>query len=163
MVYSPKITEIARHALVPRGITGTRCIDKAHTPGDDLRKKHELLKSRYEEFGQRGVRFLEGLVAHRRYGKDEAWKVLMLLGTYQRADFVAALERAVRFGAYSVHAVERILAANAVPKPPIEVVGEREARRISDCFGDTPIVPRSTKDYEEIYPPTKDGHHDEAP
>jgi len=80
----------------------------------------------------------------------------------QRADFVAALERAVRFGAYSVHAVERILAANAVPKPPIEVVGEREARRISECFGEVPVVPRSTKDYEEIYPSAEGGSHDEA-
>ena len=162
VAYSPKITELARHALVSRGVTGMRCLDKAHAPGEDLRKKQELLKSRYEEFGQAGVRFLEGIVTHRRYGKDEAWKVLMLLGTYQRIDFVAALERAVRFGAYSVHAVERILAANAVPRPPIEVLGAREARRISDCFGDVPVVPRSTKDYEEIYPSAEDPTHDEA-
>ena len=151
IVYSPKIVEIARHDLKPRSVTGERCINQAHTPGEDLQRKLEILKSRYEEYGPAGMRFLEGIVRHRRYGKDEASKVLVLLGTYRRADFVAALERAVQYGAYSLHAIERILAANAVPKPPIEALGEREAQRVSEYFGDS-VAPRPTKDYEELYP-----------
>jgi transposase len=151
VVYSPKIVEIARHELFPRSVTGKRATAKAHLPGEDLRKKYEILKSRYQELGSVGIRFLEGIVAKRRYGKDEASKVLVLLGTYHRSDFVAALERAVRFGAHSMKAVERILAAQAVPKTPIEALGEKASRRISEYLRQVPVLPRPTKDYEALY------------
>jgi hypothetical protein len=52
----------------------------------------------------------------RRYGKDEAHRVLGLLATYARADLITALERACRYRAFSLTAVERILAAQAQPK-----------------------------------------------
>ena len=151
VVYSPKIVEIARHILFARSVTGKQHITKAHLPGEDLRKKYKILKSRYQELGPVGPRFLEGIVEKRRYGKDEASKVLVLLGSYRRADFIAALERAVRFGAYSMGAVERILAAQAVPKTPIEALGEREARRISEYLKLEPVAPRPTKEYEQLY------------
>lgn len=162
IVYSPKIVKIAQHQLLPRSVTGTRCINKAHLPGEDLRKKYEILKSRYEEFGAVGLRFLEGIVAKRRYGKDEALKILVLLGTYHRKDFTAALERAVRYGAYSVRAVERILAVQAVPKTPIEALGEKEAQRISEYLGEERVAPRPTKEYEELYPKEEEPPYGEA-
>jgi hypothetical protein len=59
---------------------------------------------------------LEGLLAAQRYGWDQAQKVLALLGAYRREDLLAALERAVRYGAFAAKAVERILAVQAQPK-----------------------------------------------
>ena len=54
-------------------------------------------------------------------------KVLALLGTYARADLIAALKRAVRYGAYSFNAVERILAVQARPKTVLGIVGRAGA------------------------------------
>jgi hypothetical protein len=52
-----------------------------------------------------------------RQGKYQAQHVLALLASYERSDWLAALERAVRFGAYSRAAVERILAATVLSPP----------------------------------------------
>jgi len=57
------------------------------------------------------VRFLEAILQTRRCGKDEAFRVLSLLGTYGREDLVKALERACRCRAFAFSAVERILPA----------------------------------------------------
>lgn len=42
-------------------------------------------------------RFLDGLLREQRQGKNQAVKVLSLLGTYASKDLLAPLERAVRF------------------------------------------------------------------
>ena len=89
---------------------------KEHRPVEDARRRQAQLEERFAELGEPGRRFLEGLLRVQRYGKDQAQRVLALLGTYARADLIAALERAVRYGAYSHAAVERILSAQARPK-----------------------------------------------
>jgi transposase len=160
IAYSPKIAEIARHELFPRHVKGERRINKAHLPGEDLRKKYRIMRSRYEEFGPVGLRFLDSIVEKRRYGKNEAYKILALLGTYHREDFVAALHRAVRYGAFSMQAIERILAVEAVPRTPIEALGRAEARRISEHFSHEPLTPRPTKAYEALYP--EEGEYDDG-
>ena len=89
---------------------------RAPTPPD--------LRERFGELGPVAVRFLEGLVQAQRYSTDQAHRVLLLLGTYARADVIVALERAVRYGAYSLAAVERILAAQARPRPLLDALTE---------------------------------------
>ena len=109
IVYGPHVEEIARHALLPAKVTGQRVVLKEHRPVEDARRRQAQLEERFAELGEPGRRFLEGLLQVQRYGKDQAQRVLALLGTYARADLIAALERAVRYGAYSHAAVERIL------------------------------------------------------
>jgi len=92
IVYGPDIREIARHELIPSGAVGQRRTDKGHLPGSDARHRHELLRQRFEEFGPQGVFFFEELVRARRYGRDEAQRILALLSTYRREDLGAALE-----------------------------------------------------------------------
>jgi len=150
IVYGPKIDEIARHTLFPRDIAGQASIDKGHLPGEDLRKRHAILQERFEELGQAGPRFLEGLIERNRYGKDQAHKIMALLGTYRRTDLIAALERAVRFGAYSFSAVERILAAQATPKPPMESMQDEAEVHLSEDLRKDPVTPRSGKEYEQL-------------
>src|SRR5207253_4840440 len=116
IVYGPDVTEIARHELFPRGAAGQRRIHPDHLPGRDPQQKYALLKQRFTEFGAEGILFFEQLVKTRRYGKEEASRVLGLLSTYYREDLQAALERAGRYRAFSLSAVERILAAQARPK-----------------------------------------------
>ena len=61
--------------------------------------------------------------------------MLALLGTYARQDLIAALERAVRYGAYSHAAVERILSVQARPQTVLESLAEEE-RRLPPWLGE---------------------------
>ena len=74
-----------------------------------------LLRQRFSELGPLAVQFLDGLLARQVQGKSQAQQLLALSAQYRRDDVQAALERAVRFGAFSLAAVQRILAANARP------------------------------------------------
>ena len=123
---------------------------KAHRPGADPRQHEALLRERFAELGPLAERFLDGLLRDQRYGKDQALKVLALLGTYARADLLAALERAVRFGAYSLSAVERILAAQAQPQSVLDVLAEQERRHLPTPLRDNPVSPRPTTDYQHL-------------
>jgi hypothetical protein len=110
--------------------------------------------------GEPGRRFLEGLMRAHRYGKDQARRVLALLGTYARSDLIAALERAVRYGAYSHAAVERILSVQARPRPLWEALAEEE-RRLPPWLGEDQVSPRPTSDYQDLCP--SEPHVDEEP
>ena len=151
VIYGPEIEEIARHPLLSREVAGRTSQCKEHLPGDDGEKKLETLKQRYDELGDVAGRFFEGLIRHRRYGKDEAWKILGLLETYRRRDLVAAIERAVRYGAYSRPAIERILAVTATAKPPLSKLAEQENRQLKSLLGDQSVPPRSGKEYGELF------------
>jgi hypothetical protein len=93
---------------------------------------------------------LEGLIKHRRYGKDEAHKILTLLETYHCHDLLAAIERAVRYGAYSRSAIERILAIRATPKTALDTLAEKEQQQLKSLLGDDPVRPRSGKEYQRL-------------
>ena len=66
------------------------------------------------------TQFLDGLWQAQRQAPSQAALILELSGLYRRPDFIAALERAVRFGAYSLSSVRRILEINARPKSALE-------------------------------------------
>jgi transposase len=147
IVYGPDVEEIARHRLLPRNVTGQRCADRAHRPSSDPREHEALLRQRFGELGPVAVRFLEGLLEQHRQGRSQAGKVLGLLGSYAHGDVLAALERAVRFGAYSVNAVERILAVQAQPKSILETLSEQHERELPPGLRDNPVSPRPAADY----------------
>ena len=149
IIYGPQVEEIARHALLPRTATGQRVVHKEHRPVEDARRRQAQLEERFAELGEPGRRFLEGLLQVQRYGKDQAQRVLALLGTYARADLIAALERAVRYGAYSHAAVERILSVQARPKTILEALAEEE-RQLPPWLGEDPVSPRPTSGYQYL-------------
>ena len=72
---------------------------------------------------------------------------------------VAALERAVRYGAYSLAAVERILAAQARPRGVLESLAEDDRRSLPPAFTADSVPPRPTSDYQPLLPkePDDDG------
>ena len=96
------------------------------------------------------VRFLKGLLDTQRCGWDHAQKVLSLLGTYRRDDVNAALERAVRYGAFSAKSVERILAVQARPKTCWQRMEEEESSHLKDLLRDEPTPPRPTTEYQQL-------------
>lgn len=150
MVYGPHLDEIARHRLYPKTTTGERSQQKGHRPEEDLRKKHAILKERFADLGEMGSRFLEGLVQQHRCGKDQAHKVLALLGTYTRKDLIAALERAVRFRAFALKSVERILAVQAQPKTSLESLVDQARAHVRPVLDQPPVPPRQTAEYQPL-------------
>lgn len=146
VVYAPEVSEIARHALLPAG-AGLKRTDPAHAPTTDERRRHEILVRRFSELGPQGVHFLEQLVRTRRYGKDEAHRVLALLAHFERHDLIVALERACRYRAFSLTAVERILSAQAQPKSVLTTLDDEAFRNLQALLGSEPLEPRSTADY----------------
>jgi transposase len=153
IIYTPRVEEIARHRLIPRHLSGQRCEDKTHRPRDDSAEQRTLLRERFDELGPMARRLLDGLLRDQRYGKAQARKVLALLSSYTRRDWLAAVERAVRFGAYSAQAIERILAAQAKPRTALEALAEDAAeqtrRQRPDLF-DESVPPRPLSEYQQL-------------
>jgi transposase len=152
VIYTPQLEVLARHRLFPRAATNQRSEDKAHRPREDSAQHLTLLRARFAELGEVAVRFLDRLV-DQRCGKAQARKVLTFLATYTRRDLLAALDRAVRFGAYSCGAVERILAAQAKPKSVLEALAEeaaQETRRHRPDLFDQPVPPRCLSEYRPL-------------
>jgi len=162
IAYAPEVEEIARHALEAPG-AGKRVTKPEHAPGRDEKRRHEQLAQRFTELGADGPRFLEELVRTRRYGKDEAHRVLALLATYARQDLVAALERAARYRAFSLTAVERILAAQAQPKSALDSLEDEARPHLAALVGDQPVPPRSTAEYLHLLESKDHGSQDEDP
>jgi hypothetical protein len=150
VVYSPAVAEIARHHLFPRGTVGQHSEDKIHRPRDDSQEQEAILRERFTELGSTARCFFDGLLRDQRYGKCQARRVLALLGTYTGNDLRAALDRAVRFGAYSVAAVERILAAQAKPKTVLEALAENQRGHLQPFLSDNRVSPRPTADYQPL-------------
>jgi transposase len=159
IIYGPQIEEITRHALLPRAARGQRSIHQGHRPSENAHRRQAQLAERFAELGEVGRRFLEGLLRVQRYGKDQAQRVLALLGTYARTDLLAALERAVRYGAYSHAAVARILLVQARPKTALEALAEEE-RRLPPWLGEDEVSPRPTSGYQYLCESEEDEDED---
>ena len=149
IVYGPEIVEIARHELLPSTTAGQKLSNASHLPGADHRHTYEVLKGRFEELCPQGAFFLERLIQTRRYGKDEANRILSLLSSYRREDLSAAIERAGRYRAFSLAVIERILAAQAQPRSGIDYLDSETRQNLRHIGGD-PVPPRSTADYQKL-------------
>jgi len=157
IVYGPDVKEIARHELYSSGTTAQKRSLPAHSPGRDHLQKRELLQQRFAEFGGEGVRFFEELLRARRNGKDEAARVLGLLTVYRREDLVRALERAVRYRAFSWSAVERILAAQAKPRSAMEALTIEAREQLNEILRQIPLDSRPTSEYQALLDETTEG------
>jgi transposase len=160
IIYSVRLEEITRHPLVPRIQTGVRQLIKTHHPVDDPIDRTRLLRERFGELGPVALQFLDGLLAKQVQGKLQAQQLLALIAQYQRDDVRAAFERAVRFGAFSLAAIRRILAATAKPKQwPDELANLHDM--LPPSLREDPIGPRPTSDYQQLLLPEEPAH--EAP
>ncbi|MGA2253531.1 MAG: IS21 family transposase [Thermoguttaceae bacterium] len=151
IVYGQDLEVLARHRVLPRTTAGQRSELPEHRPQEDSKQREAHLRERFAELGAAASRFLEGLLKAHRMGKDQASRVLALLETYRKPDVTIAMERAVRFGAFSLRAVERILATQAQPKTPLESLGDQQQQHLRKLLDDRPVPPRPTADYEQLY------------
>lgn len=149
-IYDPSLAVAAVHPLFPRGTTGKRSHLKEHEPPRDSQRRSEQLAQRFAEFGAAGTRFLEGLLASTRYGKNQAERALSLMAAYSRQDVLAALERAVQYGAFSLAAIQRILAARSQPQTPREALADDYRTYLESLPGGEPTPPRPTAEYQAL-------------
>ena len=160
-VYDPRLEVLARHRRFPPTERHRQSRCGEHLPPRDVAQRRETLRQRFADLGPLAVRFLEGLLAAQRYGWDQAQKVLTLAGAYHRDDLLAALERALRYGAFSANSVERILAVQARPKTPLERLADEEPSRLGELLCDDPTPPRPATDYQHLLFEEPD-HHDDT-
>ena len=158
ILYTIGLEEIARHRLVPSTQSGVRQRIKSHHPQDDPRERELLLRQRFSELGPVALQFFDGLLHKQTYAKQQAQQLLAMLAHYQRADGLKALEHAVRFGAFSLAAIKRILAAQAKPKPLLDELAERYQDALDPSLRDDPIGPRPTSDYQYLLLPEETPH-----
>ena len=105
--------------------------------------------------------FFDELIRTRRCGKNEAARVLGLLAAYHRDDLARALERAVRYRAYSWSAVERILAAQARPRSVWESLETEAQEQLDEIFRQSPLSVRSPAEYQSLLEETAHGDETE--
>jgi len=161
IIYSIGLDEIARHALLPRATQGARQTLKCHHPAADPAERELVLRQRFGELGPIAVQFLDGLLAKQIQGKRQAQQLLALVAQYQRDDVRQALERAVRFGAFSLAAIRRILAACAKPKPLLDELADLHRESLDPSLRQESIGPRPTSDYQHLLLPEEDGDETE--
>ena len=152
IVYSPQLQEVARHRRLPRTASGQQSLQPDHHPTPDVAPRSVWLRERYAELGEIAVHFLDGLVRTQRYHWDHAQRVLGWLGTYTRADWLTALERAVRYGAYAASAVERILASQARPQSILSLLADDEPPLPASAEDEAAVRPRPTSEYQRLLP-----------
>ncbi len=156
VVYTRDIVECARHELFPRTVARQERTVPEHRPRAEKGVTLDLLRQRFEALGALAVRFLERLVEARRYGKKDAARILSLLEDYRAADLTAALERALRYGAFSYQAVERILGFQARPRPFLDALAAEARSEARDLVGEERIEPRATSQYQDLLDPPSD-------
>ena len=119
------------------------------------------MRQRFSELGPLATQFLDGLLAKQVQGKLQAQQLLALVAHYQRDDVLKALERAVRFGAFSLAAVRRILAAQAQPRPLLDELADLHRETLDPLLRQDAIGPRPTSDYQHLLTPEEPS--DETP
>jgi transposase len=150
VIHDRAFVVVVRHRLFPKTVTGQHSDCKDREPPRDSQRRLEELAQRFAELGAIGSRFLEGLLASSRYGKNQAERVLALGADYPRHDVVSALERAVRYGAFSLAAVRRILEARSRPKTPLDALADDHRSYLDGLLEKDPAPPRPTSDYQDL-------------
>jgi transposase len=149
IIYDRRIKPLGRHLLLS-GQTGKKQEDPRHRPPKNHRRQLEQVRQRFRELGDIADRFLEGLLKKQRYGRRQAQRVLLLLGAYDRADGLAAMERAVRYHAYSLSSLERILTMQATPKASWRLLGETQQDTLRKLSESDSIDARSSTEYQYL-------------
>jgi hypothetical protein len=151
-VYAADLRCIARHELAPRG--AGRKLDPAGLHPSPQRKSPidlDQLKLAFDGMGEQAAEFFQ-LISR---GAPRAWawqtrQILLLRERYSTEEIVLALGHAAAFGALEHAAVERILAARAMPRTLDEYVAEDAARRLEETLGHVRTVPRDLSEYDRL-------------
>jgi hypothetical protein len=151
VIYSQQISELVRHRRFPPGVTHQKIQLREHLPPRDQVERRGLLREQFQKLGASAVEFFEGLLKTRRQPWEQAQRVLGLLRIYRQSDWLAALEHANRFGAFSFSSLERILAVQAQPKSCAEHLADQSKDQLPPHLTNDPIAPRPPAKYQQLW------------
>jgi transposase len=153
IVYNHSLDVVATHVVL-KHVTGQRQVDPAHRPPPNYADQLDQLRQRFSLLGETASRFLEGLLRRPRGGRQQAQRVLTLLSSYRRDDVLAAMDRAVRYHAYSHSSLERILATEAKPKAAWQLLSDNEQETLRKLSEGNQGTARSSAAYQYLlFPP----------
>ena len=151
-VYAADLHCIARYELAPRG-AGLKLDPHGVHPRPERRPAIELeqLRGAFEQMGELSLAFFKSLsIGPPRSWSHAARRILLLRERYETDSIDAALGHAVGYGAFTVEAVERILAARHRPRTLDEYVTEDAAQRIDASLGESRAGPRDLGEYDRL-------------
>ena len=151
-VYAADLRCVARHELAPRG-AGKRLDPAGLHPRPQRKSPIDLdqLALAFTGMGERAAEFFR-LISR---GPPRAWasqarQILLLRERFETEELDRALGHAAAFGALEHAAVERILAARAMPRTLDEYVAEETVRRIEETLGPARTEPRDLSEYDRL-------------
>jgi transposase len=151
-VYAADLRCVARHELAPRG-AGLRLDPAGLHPAPQRRSPIDLdqIHIAFDNMGEHAAEFfrLMSLGPPRIWGA-QARQILLLRERYATDEIDRALGHAAAFGACDYAAVERILAARALPRTLDEYVAEDTARRLEHTLGHARAMPRDLTAYDRL-------------
>jgi transposase len=152
-VYAADLRCVARYELAPRGTAMTLDPYGFHPTRTERRPATDLdqLRATFEQMGDKSAEFFRCLSS----GPPRSWghaarRILLLRERYETESLDAALGHALRFGAFGVEAVQRILAARHRPRTLDEYVAEHAAQRIDASLGESRAGPRDLEEYDRL-------------
>jgi len=152
-VYAADLRCVARHELAPRG--AGRKLDPAGLHPAPQRRQSPVgldqLHVAFDNMGEHAAEFFR-LISR---GAPRLWawqarQILLLRERYRTDELDLALGHAAAFGALEHRAVERILAARALPRTLDEYVAQDTARRIEQTLGHARTEPRDLTEYDRL-------------
>lgn len=151
-VYGADLRCVARHELAARG-AGLKLDPAGLHPAPQRQSPVGLdqLHVAFDNMGEHAAEFFR-LISR---GAPRVWawqarQILLLRERYRTDELDLALGHAAAFGALEHRAVERILAARAMPRTLDEYVAEDTARRIEETLGHARTEPRDLTEYDRL-------------
>ena len=147
IVYGHELDVIARHERAPRGQ-----LEPVRNPDHFTQKRTKVrdidaLVQRMAELGDVGAAFAKGVCDRQRTRGVHLAAVLAHQERYALNDIVAALERAVRYRAFSAQTVTRILETIATPRVLPDTLAAASMERLRRDLAHTDVPPRAMSDF----------------
>ena len=155
LIYSPELSLIIRHERAPAGAKLTLDGSEIHRI-KTLRYGLESVQVQFMELGAHAEDFLRGLkISYPKNAGFHARYILHLKERYHCEDINNALAHACHYHAYDCKAVERILAAKAIPRTLEAIRNERAANELRQALPQ--IKQRPLEEYDILFNPSSEG------
>jgi transposase len=145
-VFDRGVHPIAELPRLPDGAGQIHPSDRAKRGRYDV----TLLTARLAAWGPSAEDFAARLRTRRRYPGPELSHILGLQLTWSADDIVKALEHAMRYDAYEVRAIERILEARYKPRRLAEQIADATRGHIREVMKGHPVEQRPLSSYETL-------------
>jgi len=148
-VYSPELELVAHHERAPRGLAQHVQIPEHFQP-KKARYGLEPVREAFLALGDAAEPFLKGLLQkYPRQCGAHARHILQLKESYRAEDIHAALEHALRYGAFEAAAVKRILEVRFTPRTLESIRNEQASQALAQTL--PKVTQRPLEEYGALF------------